>query len=185
MCLSVALFTEIVYPIDMTTDHLCLKVVKKGRVRVDFITGKVFSNRWHGKEMGTLNTKGYLVSGIRDGLLHKQVKIHRLIWIAKHGIPPKGTMLDHINGKKSDNRLINLRIVDAVGNSNHRRSYQGEDNPSAKIREETVKAIRMEYEQRDKTKYRHGKSYRRLAIKYHVSPTLVRFIIKKKIWKHV
>lgn len=167
----------------MKTDELCLMAVKQKWVTVNFLTGEVTSMRWHGKKMGCLNTKGYLVINLRSGTTRKQVKVHRLVWIAKNGIPPKGTVLDHINRKKSDNRLCNLRLVDAAGNSQNRRSYKGSANPAAKINDKIVESIRKQYESRDKSKYHHSKSYRKLAKKFNISPSLVAGIIKKEIWQ--
>jgi hypothetical protein len=54
----------------------------------------------------------YVTIGYRG----KIYKAHRLAWLLTHGEWPDG-LIDHINGDKHDNRLHNLRVVDAAGNS--------------------------------------------------------------------
>jgi len=56
---------------------------------------------------GWNNSCGYLVTQIKK----KKIYLHRLAWIYTHGDIPKGLVIDHINGKKDDNRLCNLRCV--------------------------------------------------------------------------
>lgn len=46
--------------------------------------------------------------------------VHRLIWLFHHGEWPDG-QIDHINGDPHDNRIENLRVVTAAGNSRNRR----------------------------------------------------------------
>lgn len=44
---------------------------------------------------------------------------HRLAWLISHGVWPAGD-IDHINGKRSDNRLVNLRDVSHAENGQNR-----------------------------------------------------------------
>jgi len=164
------------------TDILCQKILNEGLWVADPGSGSVYSNRCH-RYIGGHDTKGYRVTTLHLDGVRKQIKLHRFIWISVNGIPSEGTMIDHINRDKSDNRIINLRLVDAKLNSRNRRKYTGENNPAAKIDQETVSKIRQEYAKRDKDIYHHDKSYRKLAKKYSVSPTLIAKIIKKEIWK--
>lgn len=60
-----------------------------------------------GMEAGTVNTAGHRSIKI-DGRRHYA---HRLAWLHVHGTWPKD-QIDHINGAKDDNRLMNLRDVD-------------------------------------------------------------------------
>lgn len=79
---------------------------------------KTWNTRYANKEtLNNVNKKsGYFqvtVSGIR-------FMAHRVIWAYHHGYWPNDD-LDHINGIKTDNRIENLRIVDAVENGRNRR----------------------------------------------------------------
>ncbi len=52
-----------------------------------------------------------------DGYVYKRVNktktcsSHRLIWEAFNGVIPAGMQVDHVNGKKADNRLENLQLM--------------------------------------------------------------------------
>ena len=65
---------------------------------------------------------------IRIGVKNKKYFAHRLAWFYVHGCWPSKE-LDHINGKRPDNRLSNLReATRAQNNSNrpvHRRNEYG------------------------------------------------------------
>lgn len=163
---------------------MCFEALRKKLYRIDFIRGRVKGR--DGKLRGCLNQAGYVVSTLHLQGRRVQIKIHRLIWIAKNGIPPVGSVIDHINRKKNDNRLLNLRLVDPTGNSNNRRSYRGEKNPAAVLNKISVKKIRELYKSEPfrGTGKRRKISMRYLAKKFNVSPSLIRFIVTKKIWKN-
>jgi hypothetical protein len=59
-----------------------------------------------GSLAGTLRADGYI--GIY--LNKKYLFAHRIIWEIFNGAIPKGLVIDHINGNRSDNRIENLRI---------------------------------------------------------------------------
>ena len=59
-----------------------------------------------GSIAGTISKYGY----IRIRIKNKAYFAHRLAWLYEYGVWPENE-IDHINGEKSDNRLINLRKV--------------------------------------------------------------------------
>ena len=107
---------------------LCLE---EGRLKVDFKTGKIYSLKQRGCEGESIELKGsdcngYIVHGIRYNGFKIQLRAHQIVWIAANGIYDKSSfMIDHINRNKKDNRLENLRLVDAEGNAENATRYSG------------------------------------------------------------
>lgn len=67
---------------------------------------KAWIARFSGKQTGCLNVYGYLVIKICG----QAAPSHRLAWLYVYGRWPDHE-IDHINGVKTDNRIINLRDV--------------------------------------------------------------------------
>lgn len=70
---------------------------------------------WHGYEQISIASKSY--------------KAHHLAWLYVYGVWPTG-LIDHINGRRNDNRIENLRETDGFGNMQnqgraHSRSSSG------------------------------------------------------------
>ncbi len=86
-------------------------------LRYDEETGKLFwrikrsNNVLAGQEAGTLGRTGYIVIGID----RKYYKAHRLAILLTSGAWPAG-VVDHVNGIKIDNRLIDLRVASHAEN---------------------------------------------------------------------
>lgn len=69
-----------------------------------------------GKPAGhTCKTHGYVVMTVAQ----QHYKAHRLAWLYVHGTHPVG-LIDHINGNRSDNRMVNLRDVTPSQNNINR-----------------------------------------------------------------
>lgn len=64
-----------------------------------------WNTRWSGIEAGTIRPDGYIIIAVENTLY----RAHRLAWFYVYGRWPKE--IDHINRNKSDNRLMNLRVV--------------------------------------------------------------------------
>ena len=56
--------------------------------------------------------------------------VHRLAWLFAHGEWPKG-QIDHINGVRTDNRLVNLRDVSGGINQQNQRRPQAHNKTSS------------------------------------------------------
>lgn len=86
-------------------------------------TWRISNNGRQGQRAGSINTGG-----------HRQIEIggrsyvaHRLAWLHVHGEWPS-LQLDHKNGQKDDNRLVNLRP--ATGSQNCANAKRRRDNTS-------------------------------------------------------
>jgi len=86
-------------------------------VRYDPVTG-LFYRRWKCGErrVGCDNGRGYVVLRLDD----KLYQAHRLAWLYVHGVFPAAD-IDHINGVRDDNRIVNLRPATRAENLRHKR----------------------------------------------------------------
>ena len=110
-------------------DHFKLLTAVHYDLDTGIFTRKVAAgNAAAGSVIGNFCKKGYLKALI----MGKYVKLHQLAWFYCYGTWPK-TQIDHINGIKHDNRLVNLRVVDTSTNclnqrgprTNNKVGYQG------------------------------------------------------------
>ena len=69
-----------------------------------------------GKRPSSLDVSGYLQINICGTVC----KGHRLAWMMVHKEMPKGH-IDHINGIRNDNRIVNLRCVTGTMNTQNKR----------------------------------------------------------------
>lgn len=77
--------------------------------------------RWAGKEaLQTISEKGYA----RGEIFGRQFQAHRVAWAIATGAWPKDE-IDHVNGRRADNRLENLREASHSQNARNRRSQAG------------------------------------------------------------
>jgi hypothetical protein len=94
---------------------------------VDMFNGDVricgsWNTRYAGKPaLHAVDKNGYRIGS----LLSSPTKSHRIAWKMATGEDPKG-QIDHVNGDRTDNRIINLR--DVSQNDNQRNSGVRSDN---------------------------------------------------------
>jgi HNH endonuclease/NUMOD4 motif-containing protein len=133
---------------------------------------------------GCKDEKGYLLVNCRvDGRSQTQ-RVHRLIARAFLGEIPPGHQINHLNGKKSDNRLENLEICSPGQNLKHRHevlkikiNWRGSKHGLSKLDEKSVRQIRKRYEA--------GELQTALAKEYGVSSTTIGCVLKRKTWTHI
>lgn len=81
---------------------------------------KVISTRNKiGDIAGGINSNKYIEIRVKG----KKYKAHRLAWLYEFGEWPRG-QIDHIDGDRSNNRIINLRTVNPRGNSQNREIHR-------------------------------------------------------------
>ena len=62
--------------------------------------------------VGVINEKGFSEIIIEDNWgQSKYIYLHDFIWECFHGLLKEGEKIKHINGKPSDNRLQNLKMI--------------------------------------------------------------------------
>lgn len=122
---------------------------------------------------------GYLVVSLVGN--PRTVSIHSLVLLAFVGPRPKKHDVNHINGIKTDNRLINLEYCTRSANELHKRrvllSGVGSQCGNAKLTESDIPKIRASGKK--------GEAHKAIASRFKVSRRLIGGIIKRTRWRHV
>ncbi len=100
--------------------------------------------------------------------------VHRLIAMTFLG-DISGSCINHINFIRTDNRLENLEVVNQKQNCIHSLS-NGRHN-KAKLKKEDVVYIR--------NNYLRNKNTRHLALKFNISVSAVRSVVRRATWKFI
>lgn len=103
----------------------------ESRLRYDPETGFIYwreGERRAGNRAFTYKSKrGYLVTTFRGRDGETTLSAHRVAWALHYGEWPSG-QIDHINGDRTDNRIVNLR--DVVNAENAKNSAMNSNNTS-------------------------------------------------------
>jgi hypothetical protein len=107
----------------------------------------------------------------------------RLTVLARHfGRPPR-TIANILRGdnyrdvQPSSDEASVARLLTALPDLRHRRTYAGAGNPAAKLTESEVREIRK--------RFSSGEAKRALGRAYGVSPALIFSIVTRRVWAHV
>lgn len=137
-------------------------ILDSGRVRIDE-HGRVFWKK-NGRRAENKTGIGYLQVRVMIAGRRYHVGAHRLVWTHFNGPIPPGKVINHDNGKKSDNRPQNLECCTPSDNNSHAHrtglcDQRGERNPSAKLSASDVEAIRARYTDGGVTMHQLGAAY--------------------------
>ncbi len=157
----------------MTKDEFIATLLDAGAIRADVEAGVVYSMRRADapRPVGTRMGEGYLVASFRLGGERKMVRLHRVVWIAAHGVPPEGLAVCHRNNVKDDNRLENLYLATFAENTAHAwRDGLAKPQPSKLAPQEKAELARQALD---------GDTYREIAARFGVSLTLAKKIARE------
>ena len=129
--------------------------------------------------------RGYKHVKLYDGKGNpKSFTVHKIVAITFIENFNNYIEVNHIDHEKHNNCVDNLEWTTRSENIKHSyrmrdpKTYKGSGNKNSKLTEEEVTQMRKEYET--------GKfTYKKLAEKYSVGITLVGYIVKNQVWKHV
>jgi len=108
--------------------------------------------------------------------------VHRLVYDAFHGGVPHGMQINHKNGDKMDNRLVNLDAVTPSQNIQHGydnglHNQSGTKNNNARLTPEDIVVIRQ--------RSNEGESQTSISRDFGISQSAVSSILNYKTWSHV
>jgi len=127
----------------------------------------------------------YLRVMFRDGSQRRKVSAHRIVWMLANGQGiPDPLEVNHLNGKKSDNRPANLERVTRPENARHSvrvlgnkpKARRGEANASAKLTAATVAQILA---------LAGTMPQREIGAMFGVSQGTVSAVLVGKTWSHI
>lgn len=147
----------------------------------EWTAGNHNSKQRHGDIiLKTNKVLGYMHIGLSKNGVRKHHKVHRLVLQAFCGASELEA--NHINGKKDDNRLVNLEYCTPSENLKHAYSVglkvgmKGEKNPANKLNNEIVKNIR-------ENKYKL--TVPEFAALYGVDRCTIDRVVGCRTWRHV
>lgn len=153
--------------------------------------GRIYSTNYNTSKSYRLmkpraNNYGYMQVALGNNggtFANKLCSVHRLVAITFISNPEDKPQVNHINGNKSDNRVVNLEWNTASENIRHAfennliKVCKGEDHPSSKL--SSTETISLIQELLD------GSSNEELSVKYSLHSRYVSLIRHQKRWKHI
>lgn len=136
--------------------------------------------RWH-RLVGNTDKGGYLRVLLRHGKRKSRPFVHHLVLAAFGRERPPGSQTRHLNGKRQDNRILNLAWGSASENAADREAHgysiRGAGHGMAKLDELAVRDIRL--------RVAAGETRASLAIEYGVGRSAVGRLVSGQSWRSV
>lgn len=131
--------------------------------------------------------RGYVTYHLCKNGIRKDPSAHRLVWEAFNGAIPAGMEINHLNGKRTDNRLCNLEVCSKSQNLQHsfrvlkrpppNNPNHGSKNGAAKLTEADIPKIFA--------LYRAGVRQQDIGRQFGVSQRMISLIVRREKWQHV
>lgn len=126
--------------------------------------------------------RGYAFVALSKNATKKIHSVHQLVAKTFIKNPKKHKDINHINGNKVDNRVVNLEWVSQYENMQHAIktglvNNNGSNCKTSKLKEQDVILIR-EYSEK-------GKKLKEISDMFGVTIANISYIIKRQSWKHV
>lgn len=136
---------------------------------------------------------GYRNLVLYDHGARRTALVHRLVARAFLGPCPEGHQVNHRNGVRDDNRLLNLEYVTRSRNKQHgfeigiSQRPKGTLNGMARLEEEDVREIRKLWAQRPGKRLApdHPLSRDSIAKRFGVTGSNISLIVRGKLWTHL
>jgi hypothetical protein len=143
-------------------------------------SNRSFFPTWRKLNFGCDRTGHPKVVLMKNGKRH-YLYVHHLVLMTFWGPCPPGLQCCHRNGNPRDNRISNLRWGTPASNAEdrerHGRTVKGSRCARSKLSVDQVLSIRE--------LYANGRKPTELGRQFGVSPEAIKFIAKRKVWKHV
>lgn len=125
---------------------------------------------------------GYIRIGLRNGSKQKMLLVHRLVAFAFLNREDYQDQVNHIDGIKGNNTIVNLEWCNQSENEKHAyrtglKSQNGEKSNINKLTNEDVLSIRK--------RIASGEIQADLAREYNVYPNCISSIKLRRTWKHI
>jgi len=155
---------------------------------------KTFNWRGSGREAimkPARDNGGYLRTMLKhDNGKISTIKVHRIIAMTFLDNPENKETINHKNGIKTDNRVINLEWSSRSENCKHAfdtnlNSNKGQNNPASSLTDKEVIEIRNNYQYGRKSRHDGGFTKKQIADKYNTTFATIKQIIQGKSWKHL
>jgi hypothetical protein len=131
----------------------------------------------------SINSDGYYTGIFRVNKKSINYKVHKLVADSFIGVKGKGFEVNHINGIKTDNRLVNLEVITKSENIKHafrlglNISNKGEKNGNSKYTKKDAILV--------KKMTKEGKKESEIKEFLNCSFHFIRDVRRGRTWKHV
>lgn len=169
---------------NLEKDKWFLEQFKNGRISFN---GEFFFNPVTGNVFKSINSSGYILINLQVPETKKILGIghHRLIWIITHGlIDDSSLVINHIDGNKRNNSILNLELVTPRRNFQHAMDAgmifipKAEEKINAVFTNEQVRKFREDFTNGLET-------VRSIAEKCKCHKHTVRYMLKRQTYKDV